>query len=85
MDEFKNLINSGIVKMWEKYGKRRAYVQLDKVLSLEYDDIPVRNFFNRYECQNLTMYADLDNGGWYVSHGSTEARNAIITVVQRLM
>ena len=85
MEELKKLIENGIVKMWEKYGKRRAYVQLDKVLDLEYNDIPVRNYFNRYERQNLSMYADLNNGGWYVSNGSEEARNAIIATVQGLM
>lgn len=85
MNEIQKLIDGGIVKIWERYGYCRAYVRLEKILGLEYDGLELRKYFSRGQLENLTIYADIINGGWFVSCGTYEARDAAISILQSLM
>ena len=73
-----------IGKLWEKGGMKRIYVNLDKLSDKDYDEIPVRRHFNRYEWQNLKIYWDCAKDELVISIGSDEAKAAITAALENM-
>ena len=79
------LEKSGIGKRWQKNGMDRFYINMDQVLSKEFDEIPVRNYFNRYEIQNLKVYYDVIKDEFIVTSGDSRAKEAVIATINSMI
>ena len=73
-----------IGKLWEKGSMKRIYVNLDKLSDKEYDEIPVRRYFNRYEWQNLKIFWDCMKEELVISTGSDEAMAAVKAIIENM-
>lgn len=72
-----------IGKRWQKGNMDRIYINIDG--SVEVDEIPVKNFFNRYEWNNLKVYYDNVNKELIINGGSSEAKEAVKIVVEKML
>ena len=79
------MINNEIGRRWQKNGMDRIYVDMSKLTDIEYNEVRVRNYFNRYEWQNVKAYYDVVNGCFVVTAGNDEAKTAVIETVKSLV
>lgn len=72
-----------IGKRWQKGNMDRIYINIDG--SVEVDEIPVKNYFNRYEWNNLKVYYDNKVKELVINGGSSEAKEAVKIVVEKML
>lgn len=78
------------MKNYEKIGKRwtkgdmdRIYINIDGLA--EYNDIPVRNYFNRFQWGNLKVYYDVKKDELVITPASDTAKEAVKAVVADML
>ena len=72
-----------IGKRWTKGDMDRVYINIDR--EKEYDGIRIRNYFNRYEWDNLKVYYDIVKGTLVISKGNEEAKQAVTHIVNEML
>ncbi len=77
-------INAG--RRWQKYGKDRVYFEVSEILGeTASNEVPVRNYFNRYERQNLSVYYDVNAKKLVITHGGSNAKKEVERVVEDIV
>lgn len=74
-----------IGRRWTKNGMDRIYFNLDDIFSKEHDEVPVRNYFNRYERQNLKVFYDINKDALILTVGSNTAVEAVKDAIRQLI
>lgn len=71
-------------KIWEKNSMKRIYIDTAKLADKEYGEIPVRNYFNRYEWGSLKIYWDCTKEELVISNGNDEAKEAVKATIETM-
>ena len=79
------LIEKGIGKRWQKNGMDRIYINKETFAGIEYDEIPVKNYYNRYKWGELRVYFDLATDELVITSGDDEAKEAVRATIEGLL
>ena len=72
-----------IGKRWTKGDMDRVYINIDG--TAEYNDIPVRNYFNRFQWGNLKVYYDVKKDELVITPANETAKEAVEAVVADML
>ena len=72
-------------RRWTKYGKDRVYIDAAKIRDQEFEGVPVRNYFNRKEWDNVSVYYDIDADDIVVTTGDNKAKAAVAAIVAAMI
>ena len=72
-----------IGKRWQKNGMDRIYINIDG--QKEYNEIPVRNYFNRCEWNNLKVFFDVNKEELVITTGDSTAKEAVKAIINEML
>lgn len=76
----------GAGRRWQKNGKDRVYFEASEILGeTSSNGIPVRNYFNRYERQNLSVYYDVNAKKLVITNGDSDSKKEVERVVEDIV
>lgn len=70
-----------IGKRWQKNGMDRIYINLSTIGKDLVNEIPVENYFNRFEKNNCKIFFDVIKEELVITHGNDEAKEAVRTAI----
>ena len=72
-----------IGKRWQKNGMDRIYINIDG--QKEYNEIPVRKYFNRFEWNNLKVFYDVNKEELVITTGDSTAKEAVKAIINEML